>query len=112
MRLNDFKLMEHFNLTEFQCPCCHTVKLHPLLLRRIGLLRGALGRALIINSAYRCAKHNDEVGGVGNSKHRQGRALDVRVSAAAQEDFRAQALCCGFEKVLLYPDRNFIHVEI
>ena len=35
MRLNDFRLTENFNLKEFECPCCHTVLLHPLLVLKL-----------------------------------------------------------------------------
>lgn len=112
MRLNSFRLSEYFNLTEFQCPCCHTVKLHPELLRRASKLRAALGQPLIINSAYRCEKRNRLVGGVIDSRHRLGRALDVRVRQTSQEEFRRLALFCGFAKVILYPKRNFAHIEI
>lgn len=112
MRLNDFKLTEHFNLMEFQCPCCHTVKLQPLLLQRAVLLRSAMRCAVVINSAYRCALHNYNVGGVKNSMHRQGRALDIRVHPGIQTDFRSLALSCGFKKVILYLERSFAHVEI
>lgn len=112
MRLNSFMLAENFNLIEFQCPCCHTVKLHPALLRRAVLLRLAWGRPVVINSGYRCEEHNSKVGGVKGSLHRQGRAIDVRVDGSAQEAFRQLALSCGFERVLLYGERNFAHMEI
>lgn len=112
MRLNDFQLAEYFNLAEFQCPCCHTVKLHPMLLRSAVKLRSAWGRAVRINSAYRCREHNAQVGGVATSKHKQGRALDISVSGGIAENFRLLALRCGFEKVILYPGRGFAHAEL
>lgn len=112
MRLNSFRLAEHFNLAEFQCPCCHTVKLHPELLRRAVRLRAAWGRPLVINSAYRCARHNREVGGAVGSRHLLGRALDARAPGAGQEEFKRLALSCGFTKVILYAKRGFAHIEI
>lgn len=112
MRLNDFQLTEYFNLTEFQCPCCHTVKLHPLLLRSVIKLRSAWGRAVMINSAYRCRNHNAQVGGAAASRHRQGLALDISVPGGMAENFRLLALNCGFVKVILYPGRGFAHAEL
>ena len=50
MRLNDFQLTENFNLKEFECPCCHTVLLHPLLVLKLQKLRDEWGLPLIINS--------------------------------------------------------------
>lgn len=112
MRLNDFQLAEYFNLAEFQCPCCHSVKLHPMLLRSAIKLRSAWRRVVIINSAYRCGEHNARVGGTAASRHRQGRALDISVPGGVAENFRPLALNCGFEKVILYPSRGFAHVEL
>ena len=112
MRLNDFKLSEHFNLMEFQCPCCHTALLQPRLVLMLEALRIRWGLPLIINSGYRCAKHNIEVGGAKNSLHRRGLAADVRMAAEEQERFRSAALSEGFAKALAYPSRGFIHLEI
>lgn len=112
MRLNSFRLAEHFNLAEFQCPCCHTVKLHPRLLRRAVRLRAAWGRPVVINSAYRCKEHNRRVGGAVRSGHLLGQALDIRVPAESQDEFKRLALFCGFSKVILYPKRGFAHIEL
>ena len=79
MRLNDFQLTENFNLKEFECPCCHTVLLHPLLVLKLQKLRDEWGLPLIINSGYRCEVHNREVGGVIRSLHKVGQAADVTV---------------------------------
>ncbi len=112
MRLNDLKLSENFNLKEFECPCCHTVSLHPLLLLRLQNLRGEWGRPIIINSGYRCEIHNRAVGGVMRSHHRIGQAADVRVTAKEQERFCELAARHGFGKIISYPTRNFIHLQL
>jgi uncharacterized protein YcbK (DUF882 family) len=112
LRLNDFKLAEHFNLIEFQCPCCHAVMLSPSLVRRLERLRLVWGRAIIVTSGYRCARHNREVGGAERSAHRYGRAADVAVARADQERFRALASAEGFGRVIVYPKRSFVHLEI
>ena len=112
MRLNDFRLTENFNLKEFECPCCHTVLLHPLLVWKLQKLRDEWGLPLIINSGYRCEVHNREVGGVIRSLHKVGQAADVRVPASEQERFRDLALSCGFSRAISYGNRHFIHIEI
>lgn len=40
-------------------------------------LRAHFGKAIPINSGYRCAELNKAVGGVENSLHLQGRAADI-----------------------------------
>ena len=112
MRVNNFQLTENFNLKEFECPCCHTVLLNPLLVMRLQILREKWGKALILNSGYRCEIHNRDVGGVENSLHKVGQAADVRVPEAEHEKFRALALECGFTKTISYRSKNFVHVQI
>lgn len=112
MRLNNFQLTENFNLKEFECPCCHTVLLHPLLVLTLQRLREKWGRPLIINSGYRCEIHNRDVGGVSRSLHKVGQAADIRVPAPEHELFRGMALSCGFSRAISYGKKHFIHVEI
>lgn len=97
MRLNEFQITENFSLREFQCPCCHTVMLHPKLAASLQKLREAWGKPVTVTSGYRCARHNAEVGGVPR---------------AEQEKFRTLARAAGFSKILPYPARNFVHLEI
>lgn len=40
-------------------------------------IRAAVGRAIVIGSAYRTPEHNRAVGGARHSQHVHGRALDV-----------------------------------
>ncbi len=112
MRLNSFQLTNNFNLKEFECPCCHTVLLNPLLVLNLQKLRDEWGLPLIINSGYRCEIHNREVGGVKRSLHRLGQAADVKVMASDCDLFHDLAATCGFTKVIGYSERNFFHLEI
>ena len=75
--LNDVQLTKNFKLREFQCKHCHAVKLCPELLRRLQAMRDECGRAITINSGYRCTTHNRNVGGATNSQHLAGRAADI-----------------------------------
>ncbi len=111
-RVNDFQLTEHFNLIEFQCPCCHRVLLNPLLVIKLESLRLKWSRPIIINSGFRCALHNVKVGGVINSKHKLGQAVDVRVVEQEQETLSEIAQTVGFKKAILYKKRGFVHLEI
>ena len=76
--MNNIKISDNFNLREFQCKCgCGTVKLHSELLRRLQAIRTETGRAVVINSGYRCPTHNKKVGGASNSQHLHGKAADI-----------------------------------
>ena len=111
MALNRIRLTEHFMLSEFQCPCCKTVKLEPELLEKLEKLRLQWG-VLRLTSGYRCERHNTQVGGVIHSLHKEGRAADVVVLHNRQRAFIELALKAGFHKALPYGKRNFVHLAV
>jgi len=111
MALNRIRLTEHFMLSEFQCPCCKTVKLEPELLEKLEKLRLQWG-PLRLTSGYRCERHNAEVGGVRHSLHKKGRAADVVVLYSRQRAFVALAMKTGFYRALPYGKRNFVHLAV
>lgn len=112
MRINNIKITKNFSLREFQCPCCHAVMIHPRLACAMQRLRDARGKALIVTSGYRCARHNAKAGGVSGSRHLRGLAADIAAPRAEQETLRELARGAGFTKIILYPERNFAHLEI
>ena len=77
------KLTEHFDSSEFRCKCgCGQGDwlMAPELIQALEELRELIGKPIIVNSAYRCPRHNAQVGGVDNSYHTQGMAADIAVS--------------------------------
>lgn len=82
------RLAPHFMEREFDCPCCGFVMVDPKLVTGLEDLRGILNGwnsniRILINSGYRCTKHNKEVGGVKNSQHPYGRAVDIVVKSGS-----------------------------
>ncbi len=71
--LNAIKVSPHFSLREFQCKgrngCGGAVKVDSELVEKLEQLRVRLGKPLILNCAYRCPQHNEEIGGTPNSYH-------------------------------------------
>jgi uncharacterized protein YcbK (DUF882 family) len=85
----------HFNRDEFRCKgknCCGNVgPVSERLLEALEELRllvcevvGYDGKGIIINSGFRCAIHNQRVGGKRNSFHMCGEAADIRVEGLSQ----------------------------
>ena len=70
--------------------------------------REALGKPIVVNSGYRCPKHNAEVGGVKNSQHMKGEAADVccadnkRLTEIIERNGK-------YDQLIIYP--TFIHVS-
>jgi len=112
MRPNDIKVAPHFKLWEFECPCCFTVRLYPVLLERLEKLRQEMGIPIVITSGYRCRKHNREVGGVERSLHLFGQAVDIAIPARIMDQVCWLARNVGFDQVIPYHSRNFIHLGV
>jgi len=74
--------IKHFTRAEFKCQCggkyCNGYPAEPseTLLRAAEDIRGQIGKPMIITSGLRCPTHNAEVGGVSNSRHISGKAMD------------------------------------
>ena len=77
--VNNLRVAKHFKLSEFACPCCNLVMLHPKLLAKLVELRNILERPVYITSGYRCSKYNPKIGGIRNSYHCIGLAADIKV---------------------------------
>ena len=77
-------------------------------------LQKAFGRELRINSAYRSPSYNRSVGGVPNSMHVEGCALDIAfdgvTNSATREEFLRYAYEAGFEWHKVY--NSFVHIDI
>ncbi len=75
--------MRYFEIREFACKCCGQLppsveqNLLALVEHVLDPARERLGMPIIVNSGYRCPKHNAEVGGVKNSQHLKGEAADI-----------------------------------
>ena len=70
--------------------------------------REKLGGPIIVNSGYRCERHNKAVGGVANSQHLRGEAADIR--CADNKRLAKIIVEAGrFDQLIIYP--TFIHVS-
>jgi len=109
------RISKHFKESEFFCKCdlsrCKKKVdyMDADLLETIVRIREQLDFPLVINSAYRCTTHNASVGGVSNSLHKQGKALDIALKDGAQRhEFVELALKYGLT-VIVYP--TFLHID-
>lgn len=54
--------------------------------------REVFGKAIAVNSGYRCAKHNAEIGGASRSQHVKGEAADIRAVDLSGNDLALENL--------------------
>ena len=103
-------LSEHFSQDEFKCTCCGEIKYDPLLFAKLECLRASLNHIpIIVNSGYRCQKNNKKVGGVDNSLHLQGKAIDIRTNGNMAELVKMADRIFKNNGLGIY--KNFIHVD-
>jgi uncharacterized protein YcbK (DUF882 family) len=111
-QINDIMIAPHFNLSEFACPCCRRVMLHPLLLEKLEKLRKKMERPMHITSGYRCFTYNRKVGGVANSYHCIGLAADIKVKDINLMELLAYAEEIDFTGIGFYEKKNFLHLDV
>jgi len=78
------QLTKNFNISEFQCKCgCEmpdfVKKNVEELAKDLQVIRDKVGVGFTPNSAYRCPKHNQIIGGVKTSQHLKGKAADIKI---------------------------------
>lgn len=106
------KLATNFKTTEFDCKgngCCNSTKIEPLLINYLQMIRKHFAAPVIINSGYRCNKHNKAVGGSTNSKHKCGAAADIKVKGVSPRKVAQYAETIGIRGIGLYS--TFVHID-
>jgi len=102
--------LKHFKLEEFACPCCGQVHMNEEFLLKLDDLRDRCRFPFVITSGYRCEKHNAEIGGVKDSAHVKGLAVDIAVSSGSQRfDIISNGLLLGITR--FGPAKKFIHID-
>ena len=80
-------ISEYFSRHEFACRCgCGFDVVDAELLSVLEFVRDHFNRPVAVTSGCRCRKHNTKVGGSKNSKHRIGKAADIRVVGIRSSD--------------------------
>lgn len=101
--------MINFELKEFACPCCGKVEMEPDFLEKVDLARTLAGVPFVINSGYRCEKHNREVGST-SMNHTSGRAADIKCLDSGTRWRMINGLIqAEFKRIGM--NRTFIHVD-
>jgi uncharacterized protein YcbK (DUF882 family) len=79
------KLTKNFSKSEFECKCGCDMPQYVLdnikiVAEQLQIVRDKLNKVIKINSAYRCPKHNEMIGGAKNSQHKLGKASDIVIN--------------------------------
>lgn len=78
---------KYFSIEELKCPCgCNQLGMNAYYMQKIVKVREDLGVPMNITSGYRCKTYNQRIGGVPNSAHTKGRALDISIVGMEEAD--------------------------
>lgn len=104
--------VKYFRKAEFACRCgCGADNMEEKLIRNAVKVREHFGVPVNVTSGRRCAKHNAMVGGVSNSRHLKGKAMDFSVSGKTAEQVLAYVKTLGIRYAYKI-DNNHVHMDV
>lgn len=108
--------IRHFKREEFRCRCprCGGFPAEPKekMVRLAEQVRTHFDAPATVSSGVRCPAHNAEVGGVSNSRHLYGQAVDLSVKGHSAREVTAYAASlpgCAYTYAI---DENFVHMDV
>lgn len=110
-------IIKEFTESEFACKCgnCNLGydDMDDKLLSKLFTARKKANMPFIITSAIRCEAHNEKVGGVHDSSHLRGMAVDIRFINGIDLLVKVrELLAAGFRRLGVNWKKKFIHVDV
>ena len=104
--------MKYFKLEEFDSDEPGSgAKMHEEILHMLDAVRKEYGKHIKINSGYRTEARNKKIGGVPNSSHLKGLAVDISCKSSKDRFALVNLLLkAGFKRIGIAG--SFIHVDI
>ena len=115
---NWWESIEYFHRSEFKCQCggkyCNGYPAEPkkALVQTADRVRRHFGAAAMVSSGVRCPQHNADVGGVSNSRHLYGKAMDFCVEGKTAQQVLAYAQSQPEIRYAYAIDGNYVHMDV
>lgn len=106
-------LSENFVVSEFACKDgSDKILIDTELVNVLQKIRTHFGKAVTINSAYRNPSYNKKIGGVSNSQHTKGTAVDICITTVAPAEIAryTEYIMPNNGGIGLYG--NFVHIDV
>lgn len=107
---------KNFKKEEFTCKCgCNLNLEYPEVVAIAQEIRDEFNRPIIVTSGTRCSSHNRKVGGVKNSRHMMGKAIDMYMVGVSGEQLLRAVKKHMYQKGIRYTyiiTGNTIHMDI
>lgn len=110
--------IKYFERDEFRCKCggrfCNGFPVEPeeKLVRIADRARAHFGAAATISSGIRCNQHNSNCGGVANSRHKLGKAMDISIKGVSGSSLYYWAQKQPDVRYTYIIDGGWVHVDI
>lgn len=105
-------MKNYFSEKETECQCgCGSNNMSSVLMSKLNKAREIAGVPFTVTSGFRCETHNKNVGGVENSSHVFGYAVDIKASSSMEREKVLNGLIkAGFDRIGIA--KTFIHVDV
>ena len=110
--------IKYFTREEFRCKCggkyCNGFPAEPQegMVRALDAVRAHFGKAIIPSSGVRCPTHNAKVGGVSNSRHLSGKAVDFSVPGLSADMVLSYVQHRNGIRYAYAIDASYVHMDI
>lgn len=110
--------IKYFTKGEFKCHCggkyCNGFQAEPQekLVRAADKVREHFGAPATVSSGCRCTRHNSAVGGVSNSRHLSGKAMDFCIRGKSSAQVLAFVQTLPEIRYAYAIDGSYVHMDI
>lgn len=110
--------IKYFKRPEFKCKCggkyCngYPVEMQEKVVKAADKVREHFGKPMTVSSGIRCTRHNAAVGGVSNSRHLQGKAIDFCISGFSASSVLAYVQTLPEIRYTYAINSNYVHMDI
>ena len=114
----DWTTVKYFKREEFECHCegkyCNGFPVEPsaLLVKTADKVREHFGKACIVSSGVRCEQNNKNVGGVANSRHLFGTAMDFRIVGKSAKEVLKYVQSLPEVRYAYDIDSYYVHMDV
>lgn len=109
--------IEYFKRSEFACKCgkyCngYPVEMDASVVRAADKVRAHFNSPVTVSSGIRCSKHNAAVGGVSNSRHTKGKAIDFSVRSFSASMVLAYVQSLPEIRYAYAINSSYVHMDV
>lgn len=110
--------IKYFKKSEFKCKCggkyCdgYPADINETLVKVAERARKYFGKPIIVSSGLRCSRHNSAVGGVSNSRHKSGKAMDFSVQGVTASKVLAWVKQQPEIRYTYAIDGSYVHMDV